>query len=213
MARYRDSVCRICKRAGVKLFLKGTRCSAEKCALSRRESSPGKRGPGIRRRRRAKISDYGLRLREKQKLKRIYGLLERQSKIYFRRAEKATGITGEVLLQSLERRLDNVVFKLCFGKSMNEARQLVNHGHILVNNRKVDIPSFSVKAGDAIQVKAREKIRKRVEENIELAKERGVPEWIEADHKNLNGKILKLPERKDIQLPIEEQLIVEYYSK
>ena len=210
MARYRDAVCRICRKAGDKLFLKGTRCTAGKCALDRREYASGEHGQS---KRRPKFSDYGLQLREKQKLKSIYGLLERQFKVCFKRAEKTKGITGEVFLQLLERRLDRVIFRLCFGKSMDEARQLVNHGHVLVNKRKVDIPSFSVKAGDVIEVKAKENIQKLIRENIELVKERGIPVWIEVDHKNLNGKILKLPERTDVQFPVKEQLIVEYYSK
>lgn len=208
MARYKGAVCRLCRREGTKLFLKGTRCSTDKCAFTRRSYSPGQHGQ-----RRTKLSDYGVQLREKQKARKIYGILERQFRLYFKRAERSKGVTGHNLLQLLERRLDNVVFRLCFATSRAEARQMVKHGYIGVDGKKVDIPSYSIKQGNVVQVRGTEKRLKRVRETVELLKERGIPSWIKAEHKELRGTIIRLPERSDIGFPIQEQLIVELYSK
>ena len=209
MARYRESSCRICRREGEKLFLKGLRCYTDKCAYDRRSYAPGQHGKG----RRFKISNYGLQLREKQKVKRIYSILEKQFRRYFKLAEHSRGITGEKLLELLERRLDNVVFRSCFAVSRVQARQMVRHGHILVNNRKVDIPSYSIKTGDVIQVRGKDKIVKNVKEIIEKVKQRGVPDWLEEDFKGLKANVTRFPERSDIGMDIKEQLIVELYSK
>lgn len=208
MARYKDAVCRLCRREGKKLFLKGSRCYTEKCAVSRREYAPGQH-----RQSRIKLSDYGLQLREKQKVKRIYGVLERQFRRYFKNAEKTKGITGEVLLQLLERRLDNVIFRAGFSLSRVEARQIVAHRHVRVNGRIVDIPSYSVKVGDSMNITDSEGLLKRIKDNIELTKEKGLPKWLEVDLSNLGAKVVKLPERDDVGFPIQEQLIVELYSK
>lgn len=208
MARYKDAVCRLCRREGKKLFLKGSRCYTEKCAVSRREYAPGQHGQS-----RIKLSDYGLQLREKQKVKRIYGVLERQFRRYFKIAEKTKGITGEVLLQLLERRLDNVIFRAGFSLSRVEARQIVAHRHVRVNGRIVDIPSYSVKVGDSMNITDSENLLKRIKDNIELTKEKGLPKWLEVDLSNLGAKVVKLPERDDVGFPIQEQLIVELYSK
>lgn len=208
MARYKDAVCRLCRREGKKLFLKGSRCYTEKCAVSRREYAPGQHGQS-----RIKLSDYGLQLREKQKVKRIYGVLERQFRRYFKNAEKTKGITGEVLLQLLERRLDNVIFRAGFSLSRVEARQIVAHRHVRVNGRIVDIPSYSVKVGDSMNITDSEGLLKRIKDNIELTKEKGLPKWLEVDLSNLGAKVVKLPERDDVGFPIQEQLIVELYSK
>jgi small subunit ribosomal protein S4 len=193
----------------MKLFLKGTRCYTEKCGVSRRTFPPGQHGQ----QRGAKLSNYGLQLREKQKVKRIYGIMERQFRRYFAIAAKSKGVTGKVLLQQLERRLDNVLFRLCFAMSHMQARQLVRHGAVYVNGRRVNIPSFSVEEGDMIEIKGREGARKIIKANIELSKDRGVAPWLEGDLENLKGKVLRLPDRDDIQMPIQEQLIVELYSK
>ncbi len=208
MARYTDPSCKLCRREGEKLFLKGIKCSTGKCPFSRRSYSPGQHGE-----RRKKISDYGLQLREKQKVKRIYGVLEKQFRIYFKRAEHSRGITGEVLLQLLERRLDNAVFRLCFATTRKEARQLVDHGYIYVNERKVNIPSYLIKAEDTIQIRCSPSKQERFKRTKELVEERGAPSWLEADYENLKGTVIKLPQREDIQFPIQEQLIVELYSK
>lgn len=208
MAKYKDADCRLCRREGQKLFLKGSRCYTEKCAVSRREYAPGQHGQS-----RIKLSDYGLQLREKQKVKRIYGIFERQFRRYFRTAEKSKGVTGEVLLQLLERRLDNVVFRAGFSLSRTEARQIVAHRHIRVNGRPVDICSYSVKVGDTLKIVNSEGLTKRIKDNIELTKERGLPKWLEVDPANLETKVTRLPERDDVGFPIQEQLIVELYSK
>lgn len=208
MAKYGDAVCRLCRREGKKLFLKGSRCYTEKCAVSRREYAPGQHGQS-----RIKLSDYGLQLREKQKVKRIYGVLERQFRRYFKIAEKTKGITGEFLLQLLERRLDNVIFRAGLSLSRMEARQIVAHRHVRVNGRIVDIPSYSVKVGDSMKIIDSEGLLKRIKDNIELTKERGLPKWLEVDPNNLEAKVVKLPERDDVGFPIQEQLIVELYSK
>jgi len=208
MARQTGAVCKLCRREGVKLFLKGTRCTTDKCALSRRSYAPGQHGQG-----RKKPTEYGIQLREKQKARRIYGILERQFRHYFAIAERSKGVTGEVLLQLLERRLDNVVFKLAFATSRQSARQLVRHGAVLVNDRKVNIPSYLVEEGDIVKIKAKEKLKKNILDNIELAKDRGIPVWLEADHTNLKGIVKRFPLKADIGDEIQEQLIVELYSK
>jgi small subunit ribosomal protein S4 len=209
MARYIKSSCRVCRREGEKLFLKGTRCYTDKCAFSRRGYSPGQHGKG----RRVKISNYGLQLREKQKVKKIYGLLERQFRRYFRIASRSKGVTGSKLLELLERRLDNVIFRASFAVSRSQARQLVRHGNIFVNNRKVNIPSYSLKAGDAIQVRQRDRIAKDVKETIEKIKDRTLPSWLNVDREGLKVNIIRIPERSDVGMDIKEQLIVELYSK
>ena len=209
MARYTASSCRVCRREGTKLFLKGQRCYTEKCAFDKRSYAPGQHGKGQR----TKLSNYGLQLREKQKVKKIYGILERQFRKYFQTASRSKGITGSKLLELLERRLDNVIFRSCFASSRPEARQIVMHGHVLVNNRKVDIPSYSVKSGDIVVIKPKEKTANRVKESVEKLKDRGFPSWIEVDKEGLKTKITRLPERSDMAADIKEQLIVELYSK
>ena len=209
MAKYLGPSCRLCRREMMKLFLKGTRCHTEKCGVARRAFPPGQHGQ----QRGTKLSNYGLQLREKQKVKRIYGVMERQFRRYFAIASKSKGVTGKVLLQELERRMDNVIFRLCFATSHMQARQIVRHGSVFVNNRRVNIPSYSVREGDTIEIKGKEGMRKTIKANIELCKDRGVAPWLQADLDNLKGKVLRLPDREDIQLPIQEQLIVELYSK
>lgn len=211
MARYIDAVCRLCRREGEKLFLKGTKCYTEKCAVSRRAYAPGQHGEGKGKRK--KLSNYGLQLREKQKVRRIYGVLERQFRKYFEVASKTKGVTGKVLLQLLERRLDNVVFRMGLAISRSQARQIVRHNQILVNSKRVNIPSFLVAQGDSVQVKAKEKALKKLKENLESSKDRTVPAWLEFNPADLTAKVSRLPDKEDIQHPIEEQLIVELYSK
>lgn len=208
MARYRGSVCRICRREGEKLYLKGERCYTDKCAIERRPYPPGEHGQG-----RNKLSEYGLQLREKQKIRRIYGIMEKQFRRYFRAAEKMAGVTGENFLQLLERRLDNVVFRLGFATSRNEARQFVLHGHILVNGRKVNIPSYQVDEGDIISVKDSSRKSKRFKEIFEFNSEVTPPRWLSVDFDKAEGKVLSLPDREDIDYSVEEHLIVEYYSR
>ena len=208
MARYRASVCRLCRREGLKLFLKGERCYTDKCAIERRNYPPGEHGQG-----RIKFSEYSLQLREKQKLKRIYSLLEGQFRRLFDRADRAKGVTGENLLVLLERRLDNMTYRLGFANSRAEARQLVRHGHFLVNDRKVDVPSAAVKPGDVITLRERSKKVARIQEALELSQRRGVPEWLEVDRQNFTGRIRALPTRADLTMPINERLVVELYSK
>lgn len=208
MARYIGPLCRICRREGEKLFLKGDRCYTEKCALERRKYPPGEHGQGYK-----KLSDYGLQLREKQKVRRMYGILERQFRRYFAEAARKKGITGETLLQIVERRLDNVVYRMGFAPNRRKARQLVGHGHILVNGRKVNIPSFLVKAGDVVEVKESSKGMSDILDSITKSEHRGLPSWVEVDSTNLKGKILHIPSRDEMQLPVQEQLIVELYSK
>jgi len=208
VARYRASVCRLCRREGLKLFLKGERCYTDKCAIERRNYPPGEHGQG-----RVKFSEYSLQLREKQKLKRTYRLLESQFRRLFERADRTKGITGETLLILLERRLDNMIYRLGFANSRAEARQLVRHGHFLVNDRKVDIPSALVKAGDVVTVRERSRKVVRIQEALELSQRRGVPEWLEVDRPNFTGKIRALPARADLTMPINEKLVVELYSK
>ncbi len=208
MARYREAVCRLCRREGVELYLKGDRCFTDKCAIKRRGYPPGQHGQ-----RRPKHSDYGVQLREKQKAKRIYGILEKQFRTYFEKADRMKGKTGDNLLILLERRLDNVVYKLGFTQTRRESRQVVRHGHFLVNGRKVNIPSFLVKAGDVVEL--REKSRKipTVNEALDAVVRKGIPPWLELDRGNFRGSVKVLPARADIQEPIQEQLIVELYSK
>jgi small subunit ribosomal protein S4 len=209
MARYVGSVCRLCRREGMKLFLKGERCYTDRCAIERRNQPPGQQT----RTRRSKLAGYGLQLREKQKVKRIYGVLEGQFRRYFDAAARTRGITGETLLQLLERRLDNVVYRLGFATSRAQARQLVRHGHFLVNGRRVDVPSFSLKAGDLIGMRSKTQKNPIVLHAMEEVKGRGIPEWLAVDGQNLQGRILALPTREQIGLPVQEQLIVELYSK
>ncbi|HEX4825744.1 MAG TPA: 30S ribosomal protein S4 [Candidatus Polarisedimenticolaceae bacterium] len=208
MARHTESVCRLCRREGMKLFLKGDRCFKEKCAFERRGYAPGQHG-----RRRTKIQGYGIQLREKQKVKRIYGVLERQFRNYFAKASSAKGITGSNLLQMLECRLDNVVYRLGFAFSRAAARQLVAHGHIRVNGRKVDVPSSLVKAGAVISLKEDSRNNDLIKISLDTAKGRGVPAWLDLDADRFQGTVKQLPNREDIVLPIQEQLIVELYSK
>ncbi|RMG13177.1 MAG: 30S ribosomal protein S4 [Deltaproteobacteria bacterium] len=208
MARYVQSVCRLCRRENLKMYLKGDRCYSDKCAIERRPYPPGQHGQGRR-----KFSEYGVQLREKQKVKRMYGLLEKQFRGYYKKAAQKKGKTGDNLLRLLELRLDNVVFRLGFADTRAEARQLVRHGHVQVDGRKVDIPSFQVRTGQTISI--REKSRKigRINAAIEAVERRGIPGWLEADHANYSGKVISLPAREDITMPIQESLIVELYSK
>ena len=209
MARYSGPVCRLCRRERIKLFLKGDRCFKEKCAIERRAYPPGQHGN----RRGRRIQGYGLQLREKQKVKRIYGVLESQFRTYFEEADRKKGITGENLLIMLERRLDNVIFSLGFAGSRAQARQLVRHGHVLIDGRKVSVPSYQVKASQAVTVKEASKKNPLVRSSVETARGRGIPEWLELDADNVSGKVTRLPAREDIKLPIQEQLIVELYSR
>ena len=211
MARYNGSVCRLCRREGMKLFLKGDRCFTEKCAIEKRNYAPGMHGKGGRIKK--QVQGYGLQLREKQKVKRLYGMLENQFALTFQRSSHEKGVVGEVLLQKLERRLSNVVYRLGFGNSQAQARQLVRHGHVRVNDRKIDIPSYQVRVGDVLTLTAKAAKNALVEASVEAVKGRGVPKWLELDPANFTGKVLALPERDDVTFPIQEQLIVELYSK
>jgi small subunit ribosomal protein S4 len=208
VARYTEAVCRICRRENTKLFLKGDRCYANKCAFERRSHGPGQHGV-----RRGKQSEYGLQLREKQKVKRSYGLLEKQFRALFEKAERQKGVTGANLLILLERRLDNIVYRLGFASSRNQARQLVCHGHITVSGRKVDIPSFLVKAGDVVSLRERTRKNPNVLESLETVARRGTPSWLEMDKSVFEGRVKELPTREDLPPTISEQLIVELYSK
>jgi len=208
MARYTGPVCRLCRREGAKLYLKGDRCYSNKCSIDRRQYAPGQHGQ-----RRTKVSEYGLQLREKQKARRIYGVLEKQFRGYFAEADRQGGIAGENLLRLLERRLDNVVHRLGLSGSRNEARQLVTHGHFLVNGKKVDIPSFLVKVGDVITLKAASKDTPRVKELIEQSGTKTPPAWLELDAEQAIGKVLAMPSREEIDVPVQEHLIVELYSR
>lgn len=208
MARYTGSVCRLCRREGCKLFLKGDRCYTGKCAIIKRPTPPGEQKKG----RRGKVSEYGTQLREKQKVKRAYGMLESQFEKYYNIAERMKGKTGENLLKLLESRLDNVVFRLGLGESRAQARQLVMHGHILVNGKKVDIPSFFVSEGDEITLRKKSQDMERIKE-LRESEARPMPSWLSMDNANLTGRVLSAPTREDIDLTIEEHLIVEYYSK
>jgi len=209
VARYINAVCRLCRREGEKLFLKGTRCFTEKCSVAKRAYPPGQHGQG----RRTKLSNYGLQLREKQKVRRMYGILEKQFRRYFAIASKSKGVTGKVLLQLLERRLDNVVFRLGLAISRPQGRQIVRHNQIYVNSKRVNIPSYLVSKDDIIQLKAKEKAILKIKENLEISKERAVSGWLEFNPAEMTAKVLRLPEKEDIQQQIQEQLIVELYSK
>ena len=208
MARYTKSACRLCRSENLKLFLKGERCYTEKCAIDRRNYAPGQHGQSRR-----KFSDYGAQLREKQKVKRLYGLLENQFRNTFKEADRQKGITGEILLALLERRLDNAVYRLGFANSRDEARQLVRHSHFLVNQAKVNIPSYLVKPGDVIELREKSKKIVRILEALEGVARRGVPPWLELDKEQMKGSVKALPTREDITIPIQEKLIVELYSK
>jgi small subunit ribosomal protein S4 len=209
MARYIGPVCRLCRREGMKLFLKGERCYTDKCAIEKRNVPPGQHG----RARRAKIVGYGIQLREKQKVKRTYGVLENQFRRYFEEADRRKGITGELLLQMLERRLDNVVYRLGFGTSRPQARQLVRHGHFTVNGKKVDIPSYQARLGDVVGLRQGSRENVVILHAMEEVKGRGIPEWLSLDAAAMAGRVAQLPTREQINLPVQEQLIVELYSK
>lgn len=208
MARYTDAVCRLCRREGEKLFLKGPKCTTPKCPITRRAYAPGQHGSN-----KPKLSNYGLQLREKQKVKRMYGVLERQFRRYFKMASKTKGVTGRVLLQYLERRLDNVIFRLGVGLSRAQARQIVRHNFVFVNAKRVNLPSYLIDAEDTVHIQAKEKAAQKIKDNLELAKERSVPTWLEFNVGELKAKVLRLPEKEDIPSTIQEQLIVELYSK
>lgn len=208
MARYTGALCRICRREGEKLFLKGDRCYTEKCAIDRRKYPPGQHGQAYR-----KLSDYGIQLREKQKVRKIYGLLEREFRLYFLDAERKKGITGEVLLQLLESRLDNIVYRMGFAPNRRKARQFVTHGHFLVNGKMVSLPSYEVKAGDFVEVKESSRDIPEITDSLSKAEHRGIPPWVEVDSANMRGKVVHIPSREEIQLPVQEQLVVELYSK
>ena len=209
MARYTDPVCRLCRREGIKLFLKGSKCFSDKCPIEKRNFAPGQHGKD----RKAKIVGYGLQLREKQKTKRMYFAQESQFRNYFEKAARSQGVTGELLLQQLERRLDTVVQRLGFGVSRRQARQLVRHGHVHVNGRKVNIPSYQVNVGDEIIIRESSRKLAMLEQAKEFASHQNSPGWLEIDRDNFKGKVLSLPKREEIQLPVNEQLIVELYSK
>jgi len=208
LARYTGPLCRLCRREGSELFLKGERCFTDKCAIKRRSYPPGQHGQG-----RVKVSDYGVQLREKQKVRRIYGILENQFRGYFEQADRMKGVTGENLLFILERRLDNVIYRLGFATSRTEARQLVRHGHFTLNGRKVNIPSIQAKAGDVLQLREKSRKMAAINESLEAVVRRGMPQWLELDKDAFKGTIKALPVREDITMPIQEQLIVELYSK
>ena len=208
MARYRGSVCRLCRREVQKLYLKGDRCYSDKCAVERRSYPPGQHGQG-----RSKTSDYGLQLREKQKVKRMYGLAEKQFKLTYKRAAGMKGVTGHNLLMLLETRLDNVAYRLGFGSSRNQARQLVRHGHLTINGRAVDVPSAKVKVGDVVAVQEKSKEVQLVKDAVEAVARRTVPAWLELDLKEMSGQVKALPTREELTMPMQEQLIVELYSR
>lgn len=208
MARYTGAVCRLCRREGQRLYLKGERCYTEKCGISRRAYAPGQHGQG-----RKKLSEYGLQLREKQKARRYYGVLESQFAKYFEMAERKKGVTGENLLAILESRLDNVVYRLGLASSRAEARQLVTHGHFTVNGKKVDIPSYLTKVGDVVAVREKSRSSEKLKAILEATEGRVVPKWLDINRETMEGKIVAAVEREDIDLPIEEHLIVELYSK
>lgn len=208
MAKYRGPVCRLCRREGEKLFLKGARCMTEKCAIERRSYPPGQHGQG-----RQRTSDYSLQLREKQKLRRIYGLQERQFRGVFERAERQTGVTGETLLRLLECRLDNVAYRLGFGMSRKQARQIINHGHILMNGKKITVAGAIVKAGDVIEIRERSRSLVAIQGALEAVDSRGIPDWLELDKGTFKGVVRSLPAKEQITLPVNEQMIVELYSR
>ena len=209
MARYTGPVCRLCRREGTKLFLKGTKCASERCPLEKRNFAPGMHGKD----RKAKIVGYGLQLHEKQKAKRIYFTLEGQFREYYEKANRATGVTGDILIQQLERRLDNVAFRLGFAISRRQARQVVRHGHVEINGKKVNIPSYQVNVGDEIAIRDKAKKLIIIEQATQYAAQNPLPAWLEMNYETLTGRVLSLPQRKDVSLPVNEQLIVELYSK
>ena len=208
MARYRGSVCRLCRREGTKLFLKGTRCETAKCAIDRRAYVPGQHGQG-----RKKFSEYGMQLREKQKVKRFYGVLEKQFRIYFAKADRKKGVTGENLLQNLELRLDNVIYRMGLGASRAAARQLILHRHFTVNGKRVNIPSYIVKQGDEIAPSERKLNKVPIKNALENMKNKTLPHWLTFDLESRKGLVQSLPTREDVSIPVEEQLIVELYSR
>jgi len=208
MARYTEALCRVCRRQGEKLFLKGDRCHTEKCSVERRKYPPGQHGQ-----RRGKLSDYGAQLREKQKVKNMYRVLEAQFRKYFEEASKKKGATGETLLQLLERRLDNIVYRMGFALNRGQARQFVTHGFFTVNGRRVNIPSYLVKPGEVVEVVEPKRTNPFLEDSVSKAEHRGLPAWLEVDLGNRKGKMLHIPSREEIPLDVQEQLIVELYSK
>ncbi len=208
MATYRGPVCRLCRREGVKLFLKGTRCMTEKCAIERRSYPPGQHGQA-----RTRVTEYSAQLREKQKLRRIYGLMERQFRGTFEKAEGRAGVTGDELVILLERRLDNVVYRLGFASSRKQARQIVNHGHILLNGKKTDIPAYAVKTGDIIQIRQRSREIPTIVSALDSVESRGIPSWLELDRNALKGEVKAFPTKDEIALPVNEQMVVELYSR
>lgn len=208
MARYTGACCRLCRRENTELFLKGERCFTDKCALKRRNYPPGQHGQG-----RPKVSSYGTQLREKQKVRRIYGILEKQFRGYFEKADRMKGVTGENLLALLEKRLDNIIYRLGFASSRSEARILVRHGHFKVNGRKVNIPSYQVRVGDAIELREKSRSVATINESLEAVARRGIPQWLELDKENYKGTVKANMVREDLTTPIQEQLIVELYSK
>lgn len=208
MARYTGPSCRLCRRENMELFLKGDRCYTDKCAIKRRNYPPGQHGQG-----RTKTSAYGVQLREKQKVRRIYGLLEKQFRSYFAEADRMRGVTGENLLSLLERRLDNVIYRLGFASSRTESRQLVRHGHFTINGKRVDIPSIQLKVGDVVELREKSKKISSINDALEAVVRRGIPQWLELDRDACKGNIKALPIREDITTPIQEQLVVELYSK
>jgi small subunit ribosomal protein S4 len=209
LARYRESVCRLCRREGIKLFLKGQRCLTDKCEIEKRNFAPGQHGKA----RRPKLIGYGLQLREKQKVRRLYGILENQFRNYFEKAVQTKGMTGENLLLMLERRLDNVVYRLGLATSRAAARQLVRHGHIEVSGRKVNIPSFEVVPGHEIAVREKSRNIPALQHSLDLAGGRSIPPWLELNRETLKGRIISMPKREDVNFPIQEQMVVELYSK
>jgi small subunit ribosomal protein S4 len=208
LARYTGPSCRLCRRENMELFLKGERCYTDKCAIKRRNYPPGQHGQG-----RVKVTDYGVQLREKQKVRRIYGVLEKQFRSFFEKAERMKGVTGENLLFLMERRLDNVIYRLGFASSRTEARQLIRHGHFTLNNRKVNIPSIQIKVGDVVELSQQSRKVASINESLEGVVRRGIPQWLELEKDAYKGIIKSLPVREDITMPIQEQLIVELYSK
>ncbi len=209
MGRYTDSVCRLCRREGIRLYLKGDRCYSDKCAIERRSYPPGEHGQS----RRQKVSPYGQQLREKQKARRIYGVMERQFRNYFKKASRKQGVTGEILLQLLETRLDNLVYRMGIAQSRNAARQLVKHGHVTVNGRRVDIPSYHVRPGEVISVSEKSRNKDLVKEAVANRRRTEMQSWLNFDEKDMSGVLLQVPSREDIPVPVQEQLIVELYSK
>ncbi len=208
MARYTGPSCRLCRRENMELFLKGERCYTDKCAIKRRNYPPGQHGQG-----RAKVSDYGVQLREKQKVRRIYGVLEKQFRSFFEKADRMKGVTGENLLNLLERRLDNTVYRLGFASSRTEARQIIRHSHFTLNGKKVNIPSIQVKVGDVVELREKSRNIASINESLEGVVRRGIPQWLELEKDSYKGIVKSLPVREDITMPIQEQLIIELYSK